>query len=262
MREESDQSEFDGRVALVTGAGAGIGRAVALRLARGGCAVGVIDIDHAGVDATVAQVHALGGRAAAATANVAVRAQVIAAVDALTATLGPVDILVNNAGILRTAAFLDVTEDDWRSSFAVNLDGVFHGCQAVLGGMVERRRGAIVNMASWTGKQGVANHAAYGATKAAIINLTQSLAAEFGELGIRANAVCPGIIVDTPMRAAAEALARAKGLPDVDTRARAVPLRRAGTPAEVAELVAFLASDRAAYATGQAVNVTGGLWMN
>lgn len=109
---------------------------------------------------------------------------------------------------------------------------------------------------------GAPNHAAYGATKAAIINLTQTLAGEFGDFGIRVNALCPGIIVDTDVRARTEALNRSQGLPDVETRVKSIPLRRAGYPDDVAELVVFLASDRASYMTGQAINVTGGLWMN
>ena len=250
------------KVALVTGAGAGIGRAIALRLAVSGSAVGIFDLDAAGASATAEAITALGRRAMVATGSVASRDEVGRGVETIVGELGPIDILVNNAGILRTAAFLDVTEDDWRRTFAINLDGVFHFSQAVLPAMVARRGGSIVNVSSWTGKKGVPNHAAYGATKAAIINLTQSLAGEFGECGIRINAVCPGIIVDTDMRAEAEAMNRAQGLPDVATRVQAIPLRRAGTPDEIAELVAFLASDRAAYMTGQAINVTGGHWMN
>lgn len=251
-----------GRRALVTGGGAGIGRAIAGRLARERCDVGVLDLDGAAAEAAAAELRALGRRALGIAADVADGAGATAALAALEAALGPADILVNNAGILRTAPFLAISERDWRQSFAVNLDGAFHCCRAVLPGMMARRRGAVVNIASWVGKKGVPNHAAYSASKAALIALTQSLAGEMAEHGIRVNAVCPGIIVDTPMRAAAEALNRAQGLPDVATRIRAIPLRRAGTPADVADLVAFLASDEAAYMTGQAVNVTGGLWMH
>lgn len=256
-----------GKVAIVTGAGAGIGRAVALRLAAAGCAVGLLDLDEAGITDTRQQVEAADRRAASAIvasaiADVSSREQVNAGILALTKTLGPVDILVNNAGILNTCGFLDITDAQWRRAFAVNLDGAFFCCQAVLGSMVERKSGCIINMASWTGKQGIAHHTAYGATKAALINLTQSLAAEFGPQGIRAHAVCPGIIADTDMRAAAEDRNRTQGQPALETRVQAVPLRRAGLPSEVADLVAFLASDCAAYMTGQAINVAGGLWMN
>ena len=251
------------RTALVTGAGGGIGRAIALRLARDGWDIGVVDLDAAGAQATAALVRDLGRRACPAVADVAQRVSVQAAVAQVIAALGPVDLLVNNAGILRTAKFIDITPADWRATMSVNLDGVFHCTQAVLPAMLTRGVGCIVNMASWVGKRGAPNHAAYSATKAAVIALTQSLAAEVAEHGIRVNAVCPGTIGDTQMRDDAEALNKAQGLPDVQTRVRTViPMRRAGVPDDVAGVVAFLASADAAYMTGQALNITGGLWMN
>ena len=249
--------------ALVTGAGNGIGRAIALRLAQDGRDVSVLDRDLAGAQATAELVRSLGRKAAAIEVDVGHRDSVRKAVDQATAALGPVDALVNNAGILRTAPFLDVSERDWRDVMSVNLDGVFHCSQAVLPGMLARANGCIVNMSSWTGKKGVPNHAAYAATKAAIIALTQSVAGELADRGIRINAVCPGTIVDTRMRDEAELLNAAQGLPDVHTRVKTViPMRRAGTPADVAGVVAFLLSADAAYMTGQAINITGGLWMN
>ncbi len=249
-------------VAIITGAGSGIGRAIALRLAGDGCDVGLFDIDSAGVVETAELVRGLGRSAEVFVGNVSMKHDVVSAVGRFADRFGSIDILVNNAGILRTSRFLDVTEEDWRQTFAINLDGMFFFCHSVLPAMVERGAGVIVNMSSWTGKKGVPNHAAYGATKAAIINLTQSLAGEFGEHGIRINAVCPGIIVDTNMRDDAEAMNRVQGLPDVATRVQGLPLRRAGRPQEIANIVAFLASDHSAYMTGQAINVTGGLWMN
>lgn len=250
-----------GRRAIVTGAGGGIGRAIALRLAQDGCDVGIFDIDRTGADETARAIHALTRRAAVASGSVAKREEVMRGIAALTEALGPADILVNNAGILRTAPFLETTEQVWKDTFSVNLDGIFHVCQAALPGMLERRRGAIVNMSSWTGKKGVPNHAAYSASKFAVIGLTQSLAGEVAEHGVRVNAVCPGIIVETQMRAEAEDMNRRQGLADVATRVKAVPMRRAGVPEDVARVVAFLVSDEADYMTGQAVNITGGLWM-
>jgi NAD(P)-dependent dehydrogenase (short-subunit alcohol dehydrogenase family) len=250
-----------GRKALVTGAGGGIGRAIALRLAREGCDIGILDRDAARAEECAAGIRALGRAAHAAAGDVAQRASVAAAVGQLAAALGGIDILVNNAGILRTAPFLETTDADWHDTFGVNLDGAFHCCQAVLPGMLARRSGNIVSIASWTGKKGVPNHAAYSASKFALIGLTQAIAGEVAAHGVRVNAVCPGIIVETQMRVEAEARNRAQGLPDVETRTRGIPLQRAGLPEDVAALVAFLVSDDAAYMTGQAVNVTGGLWM-
>jgi NAD(P)-dependent dehydrogenase (short-subunit alcohol dehydrogenase family) len=249
--------------ALVTGGGNGIGRAIALRLAQDGRDVSVLDRDLAAAQATAERVRSLGRQAAAIEVDVGRRDSVRAAVNQATAALGPIDALVNNAGILRTAPFLDVSERDWRDLMSVNLDGVFHCSQAVLPGMLARANGCIVNMSSWTGKKGVPNHAAYAATKAAIIALTQSVAGELADRGIRVNAVCPGTIVNTQMRDQAEKLNAAQGLPDVHTRVKTViPMRRAGTPEDVAGVVAFLLSADAAYMTGQAINITGGLWMN
>ncbi|MBO1081288.1 SDR family oxidoreductase [Roseomonas sp. 573] len=253
---------LQGRVALVTGGGGGIGRAIASRLAEEGCAVGILDRDAAGAEQTAALVRAAGVPAAVAVGGVERPEDVTRAVAALTVALGAVDILVNNAGILRTAPFLETSAETWRETLAVNLDGTFHVCHAALPQMVARRRGAIVNMSSWTGKKGVPNHSAYSASKFAIIGLTQSLAGEMAAHGIRVNAVCPGIIVDTQMRTEAEELNRRQGLPDVEARAKGIPLRRPGYPQDIARVVAFLVSDEADYMTGQAVNITGGLWMS
>ncbi len=250
-------------LAVVTGAASGIGRAIALRLAQDGRDVAVFDRDLAGAEASAAQVRALGRQAGVWEVDVALRSSFQAAVADVARSLGEIDVLVNNAGILRTAPFLDVSEQDWRDQMAVNLDGVFHGCQAVLPGMLARGAGCIINMSSWTGKKGVPNHAAYSASKAAVIALTQSVAGELAGRGVRVNAICPGTIIDTRMRDAAEAMNAAQGLPDVHTRVQTVvPMRRAGTPQDVAGVVAFLASTDAAYMTGQALNITGGLWMN
>lgn len=254
-------TKFDGHAAIVTGAGGGIGREIALRLAVEGCDVGVFDRSQTGANETAEMIRTQGRQACVATGNAASQADVQRGVAALLEELGMIDILVNNAGILHTAPFLDTTAAEWREVLSVNLDGTFHFCQAVLPHMLERGSGAIINMSSWTGKKGVPNHAAYCASKFAVIGLTQSLAGEMAKHGIRVNAVCPGIIIGTDMRDKAEMMNKAQGLADVETRSRAVPMRRAGTPGDVASVVAFLASDEASYMTGQAVNITGGLWM-
>lgn len=251
---------MQGRVAVVTGSGGGIGRAIALRLACEGCDIGVFDINEAAARATADLVRALGRNAAVAVGNVAQREDVSRGAEYFGQTLGPINILVNNAGILRTAPLLETTDAQWRETFGVNLDGTFYFCQAILPGMIERRRGAVVNMSSWVGKKGVPNHAAYSASKFAVIGLTQSIAGEVAGLGVRVNAVCPGIIVDTQMRVDAEMSNQRQGLPDVTERVRAIPLGRPGVPDDIARVVAFLASDEADYMTGQAINITGGLW--
>jgi NAD(P)-dependent dehydrogenase (short-subunit alcohol dehydrogenase family) len=222
----------------------------------------VFDLSETTGRETVALVEAQGRKSALAVGNAARRADVEQASSKLIDSLGGVDILVNNAGILRTAPFLEIDDRHWRDVLSVNLDGVFYFCQAVLPHMLARGRGNIVNMSSWTGKKGVVNHAAYSASKFAVIGLTQSMAGEMAERGIRVNAVCPGIIAETAMRDEAEALNKAQGRPDLETRLKTVPLGRAGTPADIANVVAFLASDDASYMTGQAINITGGLWMN
>jgi len=171
-------------------------------------------------------------------------------------------VLVNNAGIIRLGPLASLAEADWRELFRVNVDGVFFCCQAVLPGMLGRRRGSIVNIASWNGKLGAPNFGAYSATKAAVISLTQALAREVAASGIRVNAVCPGIVAGTDMRREVERRGQAFGLPPSEERARAIPLGRLAEPADVANAVAFLVSDEASYMTGQAINVTGGLWLH
>lgn len=252
-----------GHKALVTGGGLGIGRAIALRLAEEGCDVGIFDRDAGPADATAAMVRAKGRHAAIAIGDASRPGDVEAGAAELQRALGGVDILVNNAGILRTGPFLETDYKTWRDVFRVNLDGAFLFSQAILPSMVAQGSGCVINMASWTGKKGVPNHSAYSASKFALIGLTQSLAGEMAGHGIRVNAVCPGVIVNTRMRDVAEELNRAQGLPDVAARVQnMIPMKRAGEPQDVAGVVAFLCSDDASYMTGQALNITGGLWMS
>jgi 2-hydroxycyclohexanecarboxyl-CoA dehydrogenase len=251
---------LEGRRAIVTGAAHGIGRAIAARLVSEGCQVGIFDQDAAAAQATASAIAGEGRTVRLAIGNVASRAEVETGIASLTSELGSVDILVNNAGVLRSGKLLDISESDWSETFRVNVDGLFHVTRAVVPGMVERRSGVVVNIASWMGKAGVAQHGAYCASKFAIVALTQTLATEVGEHGVRVNAVAPGLIVGTPMRDAAEIDRRAKGLESAESRARSIPLRRAGAPEDVANAVAFLCSDQAAYVTGETVSITGGLW--
>jgi NAD(P)-dependent dehydrogenase (short-subunit alcohol dehydrogenase family) len=248
-----------GKRALVTGGGSGIGRSIALKLAREGCDIALIDIDEPAADAVAGEIRALGRQAAATRGDVSSVASVRAAVADLAGA--PFDILVNNAGIARLGALLTMPEKDWRETFAVNVDGTFNVSRAVVPGMVERRRGAVVNLASWLGRRGMPPFGAYAASKFAVVAFTQTLALEVAASGVRVNAVCPGLIVDTRMREALEREADRAGLPRAAERAKTIPLGRAGTPEDVARIVAFLASDEAGYVTGAAYDVTGGLWM-
>lgn len=250
-----------GKRALITGGGSGIGRAVALRLAREGCDIALLEIAKATAESTAAEVKAVGRKATVAEGDVSNPASVKAAVDALNGQGAPFDILINNAGIARLGSMLTISEKDWRDTFAVNVDGIFNVTRAVVPGMVERRGGAVVNLASWLGRRGYPPFAAYAASKFAVVGITQSLAPEVAPAGVRVNAVCPGLIVGTPMRAQLDATAAAAGLPPAEERAKTIPLGRTGTAEDVAGVICFLCSDEAAYVSGACYDVTGGLWM-
>ena len=252
----------EGRVALVTGAAAGIGLAIARRLAEGGYDVAVADLDGSGAVRAAEDIRRFGRRGLAVACDVGDRAAVAGLVEAAARDLGDIYVLVNNAGIVRLGPLANLAEADWRALFRVNVDGPFFCCQAVLPRMLARRRGGIVNIASWNGKLGAPNFGAYSATKFAVIGFTQALAREVASHGIRVNAVCPGIVVGTAMRAEVERMGQTLGLPPTAERAKAIPLGRPAAPEDVAKVVAFLVSEEAAYMTGQAINVTGGLWLH
>lgn len=249
-------------IAVVSGAASGIGRAVALELADAGYDVAAMDLDHDGACATAAEVHAKERRSAAYAVDVADADAVRDAIDRAQEELGPADVLANSAGILHMGTISDMNPEHWSATFRVNVDGVFHTCRSVLPTMLARKRGRIVNVASWFGKVGKAHFGAYCASKFAVIGLTQSLAMEVAASGINVNAVCPGTIVNTRMREVADAGARAIGAPTARERAGLIPLGRAGEPEDVAQVVRFLCSDAAKYVTGQSINVCGGLWLS
>jgi NAD(P)-dependent dehydrogenase (short-subunit alcohol dehydrogenase family) len=253
---------IDGKVALVTGAASGIGAATALALAKSGYHVAVADIVAAGAEKTAQEVRKLGRQAEAIVCDVRNKDDTYRMVETAARSLGDVDLLVNNAAVVRLGPLANFPEQDWRELFRVNVDGVLFCSQAVLPGMLSRRKGNIVNISSWNGKLGAPNFGAYSATKAVVISLTQALAREVASQGIRVNAVCPGIIADTPMRRQVEQEGQALGLPPSEERAKIIPMGRLGRPEDIANAVVFLASEEAAYMTGQAVNVTGGLWLH
>ncbi len=239
------------RVALVTGASRGIGRAVARKLAREGCAVGVNYHERKDkADELVAELTAAGCEALAVQADVAVRAEVDAMVARVTEAFGPISLLVNNAGVAGQALFQDITDELWDRYFAVNLNGMRHTIQAVLPSMIHEKAGCIVNISSIWGQHGASCEVTYSCTKHAIIGLTKSLAMELAPSGIRVNCVAPGVI-DTDM-------VQVLGQETLRDLAAQTPLGRLGTPEDIAAAVAFLASDGAAFITGQVLTADGG----
>jgi NAD(P)-dependent dehydrogenase (short-subunit alcohol dehydrogenase family) len=259
---EAPMYDLKGKAAIITGGGNGIGRAIGLRLADEGADIGIFDIDDTAAEKTAADIKSKGRSAHVVSGSVAKKSDVERGMATLIQRLGKIDILINNAGILRVGTLLAMSEEDWISSFQVNVDSVFLVSRAVIPHMVARKSGCVLNLASWLGKKGIANYSAYCATKFAIVGLTQAMAAELADQGIRVNAVAPGLIVDTKMREQSEALHRAHGLPLAAERINTIPLKRFGYPDDVARVAAFLVSNEASYMTGQAVNVGGGLWTN
>jgi 2-hydroxycyclohexanecarboxyl-CoA dehydrogenase len=245
-------------VALVTGGGRGIGRAIARRLAEDGTAVGVTDLDGASAERVAAEIQAAGGRAAGMAADVSDPGTVRAAVATVEQTLGPLDVLVNNAGWDRLQPFVENDPALWDRLIAVNLKGVLHVTRAVLDGMIARRRGRIVSISSDAGRVGSSGEAVYAACKAGIIGFSKTLAREVARHGITVNVVCPG---PTDTALLAEVMEGERGAKVLQGMQRAIPLGRLATPEDVAGAVAYFASEEAGYVTGQVLSVSGGLTM-
>lgn len=246
--------QLDGKVALVTGASRGIGRAVALTLAKEGAKVA---INYAGNEAAAEEVkkeiEALGGDAIIVKANVADSAEVEAMVDKTIAELGGLDILVNNAGITQDGLLMRMKEEQWDAVLNTNLKGIFNCTKAATKYMMKKRSGKIVNMSSVVGIMGNAGQANYAAAKAGVIGFSKSTAKELASRGITVNVIAPGCI-DTDMTAV---------LPDKVKEAMlaTIPLARLGKPQDIADAVVFFVSDNAAYITGQVICVDGGMVM-
>jgi 2-hydroxycyclohexanecarboxyl-CoA dehydrogenase len=244
-------------VSLVTGAGRGIGAAIAERLAARGSAVAVCDLDAvaaAKVAARLTEQH--GVPALAVATDIADSASVRAAVARVVAEVGPVDVLVNNAAVDVVERFVDSREETWDRIIAVNLRGTITMTRAVLDLMIERERGRIIHIASDAGRVGSSGEVVYSATKGGVIAFGKALAREVARHGITVNSVCPGPTDTALLGQVAEYSQKM-----VDATARAIPLRRIAEPADIAGVVAFLASDDAAYMTGQTLSVSGGLTM-
>ena len=243
-------------VALITGAGRGgkgIGRSIALRLAREGCKIAVADFVPEAADSVASEVEALGGEALAVYGSVASTEDVEKMAQATLDRFGKIDILVNNAGVTRDNLIVRMTEAEWDSVLDTNLKGVFNCTKAVARLMMRERKGKIVNMASVMGIVGNAGQANYSASKGGVIALTKTTARELGSRGINVNAVAPGFI-QTVMTEEMPEEARASIMDRI-------PLKRLGTPDDVAEVVLFLCSSASSYITGQVIAVDGGMVM-
>jgi NAD(P)-dependent dehydrogenase (short-subunit alcohol dehydrogenase family) len=243
--------QFDGKVALVTGAGSGIGRASALAFAREGARVAVVDIDAANAAETVAKIEAAGGEAFAATVDVSQAGQVRAVIEQTVQTYGRLDCAHNNAGILGPRALTaDFPEEDWDRIMSIDLKGIWHCLRFEIPQMLSQGGGAIVNTSSSAGLAGMRGFPAYTAAKHGVAGLTKTAALDYVRQGIRVNAVCPGFI-KTPM---------IEGVPpDTEQPDPTVPAGRLGKPSEVAEAVLWLCSDAASYVTGHMLVVDGAM---
>jgi 3-oxoacyl-[acyl-carrier protein] reductase len=245
--------ELTGKVALVTGAAQGIGKAVAMLLAQRGADIIISDINLEKAEETTQEIATLGPRAMVIRANVAVVEEVEKMVRAIIERFGQIHILVNNAGIARDKLLLRMTEEEWDLVLDINLKGTFNCTKAVIRYMSKQRYGKIVNIASVVGEMGNAGQANYSASKAGVIGLTKTVAREFASRGINVNAIAPGYIV-TPMTEVLPEKAK-------EDLKRMIPMERLGQPEEVAQAALFLVSEASNYITGQVINVNGGIYM-
>lgn len=243
--------DITGKIAIVTGAGQGIGKAISLRLAHAGADVAILDLNLQSAETVAKEIETIGRQAIPIQVDVSKSENVNDAVGTILTEFGRIDILVNNAGIAgRTLPLTDLEESDWDEVIGVNLSGVFLCCKAVIGTMIAQDYGRIVNIASIAGKEGNPTMIPYSVSKAGVICLTKALAKEVTDYNIRVNAVSPAVI-ETPIM---DGMAQST----IDYMVSKIPLGRIGKPMEVAAVVNFLASDEASFVTGQCYDVSGG----
>ena len=244
---------LEGKTAIITGSGSGIGRASALLFAREGARVVVVDRSPADGEATIADILALGGQGLFVQADVSKSTDVQRMIQLAVDTLGSLDILFNNAGVEFTGLVHETPEEDFDRVINTNLKGVFLGCKHVLPYMMENQRGVIINMASGLGLVGSRSHHAYSASKGGVVLLTRSMALAYGKYGIRINCLCPGPTMTPMMHRWID------NNPDrLQEAANRVPLKRLGQPDEVAQVALFVASDDASYVNGAILTIDGG----
>jgi 3-oxoacyl-[acyl-carrier protein] reductase len=254
----SSSFDLNGKVALVTGASSGIGRATAQALAKNGARVAINFLrNNAGAESARAEITDGGGSAIVVQADVTHASEVRSLVEQAVAAFGPIDILVNNAGsLVERLKILELTEERWDEVIDLNLKSAFLCSQAVAGSMMERKTGAIINVSSIAGRNGGAlGSIHYSAAKGGLITFTKGLAKELAPFGVRVNAVSPGV-VDTPYHEQFSSPEMMK------TYAGMIPLGRVGTPAEVGKVICFLASDAASYLAGETIEINGGMFMD
>jgi 3-oxoacyl-[acyl-carrier protein] reductase len=243
---------LDGQVALVTGAAQGMGLAFTEILALNGAQVAMCDVNGVQLKSASDELLARGYGISGYKADVSKPDKVTAMVRSVRRALGPIDVLVNNAGILRRTQFSNISFEEWKMVNAVNVDGAFNCCKAVIDEMIDRRRGKIINVSSSAGRStSTFGGAHYTTSKAALLGLTRHLAREVAEYGINVNAICPGSI-DTPM------IRTAASLEQIREATRKIPMGHLGKPEDVADLVLFLASDASSYITGASIDINAG----
>lgn len=259
------RARFGGKVVVITGASRGIGRGIALRFAEEGASL-VLSADEEKVHDVAAEIESQGGKVLSVVCDVTEKAAVEALYQRAIQTYGTVDVSVQNAGVITIAPISRLSEEEWDRVMAVNTKGVFLCCQAVAPIMMEKRSGRLINTASGQARQGFIYTPHYAASKMGVMGITQSLAKDLASYGITVNAFCPGII-DTDMwsyndREWGKLLGNYEPGELMQKWVDDIPLKRVGTPRDVAALVAFLASEDASYITGQTINIDGGMFMN